>query len=87
MSTTGRPYEAKTSHQARGCRRGSHIKIVCAFDEDTFATVRKLAVKEQTSVAEQIRKLVEWGLEADNTGGSNDDRRSVQRLGPAGPRI
>lgn len=41
-------------------------RIVVAFDEETFAQVRKRAVSEKTSFAEQVRTLVEWGLlEAD----------------------
>lgn len=39
------------------------VRIVCAFDEETFAQIRGRAVKEQTSFAEQVRQLVEWGLE------------------------
>lgn len=39
------------------------LRIVCAFDEETFAQIRGRAVKEQTSFAEQVRQLVEWGLE------------------------
>lgn len=40
-------------------------QIVVAFDGDVFDQVRKRAVKEKTSFAEQVRLLVEWGLEAD----------------------
>lgn len=39
-------------------------RIVVAFDEDTFALVRDRALAEQTSFAEQIRRMVEWGLES-----------------------
>lgn len=63
--TSGRTFESDTSKQAVGCRRGKHIKIVCAFDDEMFAEVRKRAVRAKTSVAEQVRLLVEWGLEAD----------------------
>jgi hypothetical protein len=41
-------------------------KIGCAFDAETFHQVRDLAAKEGTSFAEQVRQLVEWGLEAAN---------------------
>jgi hypothetical protein len=35
-----------------------------ALDQDTFAIVKARAVRERTSLAEQVRLLVEWGLEA-----------------------
>lgn len=37
-------------------------RIVVAFDEDTFGEIRTLATKSETSFAEQVRLLVEWGL-------------------------
>lgn len=39
-------------------------RIMVAFDEETFASVRDRALQAQTSFAEQIRLLVECGLEA-----------------------
>lgn len=63
---SGRTFESPVSgRQAVGCRKGNHVKVVCAFDEEMFQAVRALAVKHRTSVAEQVRTLVEWGLEAD----------------------
>ena len=50
--------------QAVGFKHGAHVKLVCAFDEEKFQVIRALAVKNGTSVAEQVRTLVEWGLEA-----------------------
>lgn len=41
------------------------VRVVCAFDEETFGEIRKLAEKAETSFAEQVRRLVEWGLEAE----------------------
>jgi len=38
-------------------------QIVIRFDRDTFDQVRALAVKEGTSFSEQVRRLIEWGLE------------------------
>ena len=40
-------------------------RIVVAFPAETFEEVRARAVKHNTSFAEQVRLLVEWGLEAD----------------------
>ena len=64
----GTKFESRRKKPAVGCRKGNHIKVVCAFDDETFREVRRRAVKEQTSVAEQIRKLTEWGLEAEDAG-------------------
>jgi len=61
----GRNFEDRTTRQAVGFPHGNHVKIVCAFDVETFDDIRKRAVKAETSVAEQVRKLVEWGLEVD----------------------
>lgn len=44
--------------------RPNQTQTVCSFDHETFATVRALAIKNGTSFAEQVRLLVEWGLEA-----------------------
>jgi hypothetical protein len=54
---------------ARGCRRrGSNdrLQVVVRLDDDTFAEVRSRAQRECTSFGEQVRLLVEWGLEAAN---------------------
>ena len=55
---------------ARGVARGhgshkGYRRIVVSFDEETFDAVRKLAESTGTSFAEQVRLLVEWGLEAE----------------------
>jgi hypothetical protein len=39
-------------------------QVVIKMDADQFEEVRALAAAEGTSVAEQIRNLIEWGLEA-----------------------
>jgi hypothetical protein len=41
------------------------VQIVVSFDPETFAEIRGRAIQQQTSFAEQIRLLVEWGLEAE----------------------
>lgn len=40
-------------------------RIVVSFDEETFAVVRLRAAKAGHSFAEEVRILVEWGLEAE----------------------
>lgn len=46
----------------RGCRRAT-----ITFDQMMFDTIRERAIKEGTCLNEQVRTLIEWGLEsADN---------------------
>lgn len=59
------------STQKRPVARGSkdprfpeHTQIVVRLDDETFAQIRERAVREGTSFGEQVRTLVEWGLEA-----------------------
>lgn len=40
-------------------------RVVIAFDDETFATIRQRAIAAETSFAEQVRLLVEWGLETE----------------------
>jgi hypothetical protein len=50
---------------ACGYELGSTSRRVAAtFDDETFRDVRNRALEDGVSVAEQIRQLVEWGLEA-----------------------
>lgn len=52
---------------ARGCKRRSDVattQIVCRFDDDTFAEIQARATAQGTSFNEQVRQLVEWGLES-----------------------
>lgn len=53
---------------ARGAKRPSQpgtSQCVVRLDDETFGQIRERAIREGTSFAEQIRLLVEWGLEAD----------------------
>ena len=43
---------------------GEVRRIVIVFPDEMFLKIRARAVEEQTSFAEQVRLLVEWGLEA-----------------------
>lgn len=52
-----------TKKQARGIADGNLMKLVCAFDIDTWEDIRQRAVKANSSVAEVVRQLVEIGLE------------------------
>lgn len=49
---------------ANGLRRGVMSRIVVSFDDETFEVVKSQALANNRSFAEQVRLLVEWGLEA-----------------------
>jgi hypothetical protein len=49
---------ARGSIKTPGSRR-----IVVQFDDETFGEIRRRAEAEGSSFAEQVRTLVEWGLE------------------------
>lgn len=55
----------KRKEPGHGSLRGqaSGRRIVCIFPDDTFEEIRAIAIEEGTSFAEQVRTLVEWGLE------------------------
>lgn len=44
--------------------RHNQRRIVIGFDDETFQVIRDRSIREKTSFAEQVRLLVEWGLEA-----------------------
>ncbi len=50
---------------AKGVQRGSWRQLVVKIDSDTFEEIRARAERENTSMAEQVRLLIEWGLEAE----------------------
>lgn len=54
------------SGPGRGVQRGADTmkRIVVSFDTDTFDELHRRARRDGTSFAEQVRQLVEWGLEA-----------------------
>ncbi len=50
---------------ARGTpSRPGYLRLIVDLEEQTFAELRRRAVAEKTSVAEQIRTVIEWGLES-----------------------
>jgi hypothetical protein len=46
------------SHRTAAVKR-----LTTSFDDATFAEIRELAVAQKTSAADQVRQLVEFGLE------------------------
>lgn len=55
-----------TEKQAVGVKECRLMKIVCAFDVETWLQIRRLAVANDVSVAEMVRCLCEIGLEEIN---------------------
>lgn len=55
----------RTRAPALGLLRGNGMRrLVIDFDDEMFAALRSRAVRERTSVGEQVRTMVEWGLES-----------------------
>ncbi len=44
------------------------VQISTRFDPDTFEEIRAKATTDNTSIADAVRTLCEWGLEAENDG-------------------
>ena len=66
MTRTREPYRVRAGNVAQGNhhRRGMRQMSV-QFDEETYQVIYARAVAAGTSFGEQVRLLVEWGLEAD----------------------
>lgn len=45
-----------------GDRRTAHPKVSIVFDDDVFAVLRRRAVAENTTFAEQVRRALRKGL-------------------------
>jgi hypothetical protein len=57
-------------------QRGAQQRIIIGFDPETFVQVRRRAKAAGTSFAEQVRVLVEFGLE---TARADDETPEYQR--------
>jgi hypothetical protein len=55
-------------HVTKGLRNYQKIQLAARFSPETFEEIRALAAKRKTSVAEQIRMLVEIGLDVEAIG-------------------
>mgnify|MGYP000265306718 CR=1 FL=1 len=60
MTTQTRPVAKGT----RDPRFPEHLQTVSRFEDETFGEIRMRTIAEGTSINEQVRILVEWGLEA-----------------------
>ena len=49
----------------KGERRRTGSRITIEFDDITFDEIKKRAIREKSSFAEQVRTLVEWGLNSE----------------------
>jgi hypothetical protein len=52
-------------HVTKGLRLGQKIQLAARFSPESFEEICALAAKRKTSVAEQIRVLVEIGLDVE----------------------
>jgi hypothetical protein len=52
-------------HVTKGLRDFQKIQLAVRFSPESFEEIRALAAKRKTSVAEQIRVLVEIGLDVE----------------------
>lgn len=50
---------------AHGVEHGAYRQAVIRVDHETFDEMRAKAARDDTSLAEAIRTLIEWGLEAE----------------------
>lgn len=59
---------------ARGVAYGpDRRRIIIEFDNEMFDEIRQRAIKHHTTFAEQVRTLVQWGLDEDEDGVLSDD--------------
>lgn len=66
----GRRFADPWPKPAKGSVKGNHVRVACGFDPETFDYLRARAVREGTSVAEQVRLFTEWGIESSEAGES-----------------
>jgi predicted DNA binding CopG/RHH family protein len=45
-------------------RATDKTRVTLRFDDETFEEIERRAEREGNTIAEQVRLLVEWGLEA-----------------------
>ena len=59
-----KPHPYREVHGVRNSKSGA-LSITIPFDPDTFAEIKGLAKRDDVSFSEQVRTLVQWGIEAD----------------------
>lgn len=68
MRKLGRNRRRKISARGHAAFQGELRRIPVGFDEETFGEIELAAAAAATSFAEQVRQLVELGLETRKTG-------------------
>jgi len=63
MGMQATPRRVRQPAQGYDHRSPAVKRVATSYDSETFEEVRKLALQQKTSFAEQIRQLVEYGLE------------------------
>ncbi len=63
-------YKSHPMPTMNGTKHGTMRSIYCAFPPEMFDTIQQMAKKDGVSFAEQVRTIIEWGLETVHT----DDR-------------
>ena len=58
-------YRQSSVNLARGTKVGHMVKGAYNLDPETHYQIRALALKNNCSFSEQMRLLLEWGLEVD----------------------
>jgi len=66
-------------HVAKGLRIGKKIQLSARFSPETFEEIRALAAKRNTSLGEQIRVLVEIGLDVEAVWKTDDMKREYAK--------
>lgn len=61
---TKRPWSSLFKGGVRRLKGGNCRQLIVRLDEETVEQIVARAEKENTSIAEQLRLLIEWGLEA-----------------------
>ena len=60
----GEPYAAEHIAKGTPCNKTGLIGCHVRFDPETFKEIQTLAKKSKSSFAEQVRCLVEYGIES-----------------------
>jgi len=60
-------YKSHPMPTMNGVKHGTMRAICCAFPADMFVTIQQMALKDGVSFAEQVRTIIEWGLETIHT--------------------
>jgi len=60
-------HRRRPEYVAEGHTRDGYRAVVVRFDPETHAKIRAMAIKAGVSFAEQVRTLLQWGMDADDS--------------------